>query len=77
MYKRQQYFKTFRKELIEITHAAGYEHPCQFKMKDIEVNVDDHNLSKELDRTYMYEKDIVPFDSMQDLKDCSHLGGSY
>ena len=23
-----QYFKTFRKELLEITHAAGYEHPC-------------------------------------------------
>lgn len=72
-----QYFKTFRKELIEITHAAGYEHPCQFKMKDIEVNVDDHNLSKELDRTYMYEKDIVPFESMQALKDCNHLGGGY
>uniref|UniRef100_UPI0025DA5337 FMN-binding glutamate synthase family protein n=1 Tax=Winogradskyella sp. TaxID=1883156 RepID=UPI0025DA5337 len=38
-----QYFKTFRKELIEITHAAGYEHPSQFKMSDVEINVDDHN----------------------------------
>lgn len=71
-----QYFKTFRKELIEITHAAGYEHPCQFKMSDIEVNVDDHNLSKELHRTYMYEKTPVPFESMQKLKDCLYLGGS-
>ncbi|TXE15122.1 FMN-binding glutamate synthase family protein [Seonamhaeicola algicola] len=70
-----QYFKTFKKELIEITHAAGYEHPCQFKMTDIEVNVDDHNLSKELSRTYMYEKDPVPFSSMQHLKDCLYLGG--
>ena len=70
-----QYFKTFRKEFIEITHAAGYEHPCQFKMDDIEVNVDDHNLSKELNRTYGYEKVKVPFTNMQDLKNCMHLGG--
>ena len=70
-----QYFKTFKKELIEITHAAGYEHPCQFKMSDIEVNVDDHNLSKELDRTYKYIKSPVPFTNMQALKDCEHLGG--
>jgi glutamate synthase domain-containing protein 2 len=70
-----QYFKTFKKELVEITHAAGYEHPCQFKMSDIEVNVDDHNLSKELDRTYKYIKAPVPFSGMQSLKDCEHLGG--
>ncbi|MFI0428966.1 FMN-binding glutamate synthase family protein [Mariniflexile sp. HMF6888] len=70
-----QYFKTFKKELIEITHAAGYEHPCQFKMEDVEINVDDHNLSKELNKTYMYEKTLVPFTSMQDLKDCLYLGG--
>ncbi|MGY0392155.1 FMN-binding glutamate synthase family protein [Bizionia sp. KMM 8389] len=71
-----QYFKTFRKEFIEITHASGYEHPCQFKMSDVAVNVDDQNLTKELDRTYMYNKAIVPFTSMQDLKDCQYLGGS-
>lgn len=70
-----QYFKTFRKELVEITHAAGYEHPCEFKMRDIEVNVDDHNLSKELNRTYGYKKTKVPFKSMQHLKDCEYLGG--
>jgi len=72
-----QYFKTFRKELVEITHAAGYEHPCQFKMTDIDVNVDDHNLSKELDKTYRYEKDLVPFTAMQELKNCVFLGGNY
>ncbi len=70
-----QYFKTFRKELIEITHAAGYEHPCQFKMSDIELNVDDHNLSKDLHKAYMYEKQPVPFNTMQELKDCVYLGG--
>ena len=70
-----QYFKTFRKELIEITHAAGYEHPCQFKMTDIKINVDDKNLSKELGTTFMYNKTLVPFLGMQDLKDCLYLGG--
>jgi glutamate synthase domain-containing protein 2 len=70
-----QYFKTFRKELVEITHACGYEHPCQFKMSDIDVNVDDHYLTKELDKTYKYQKTEVPFKSMQDLKDCLYLGG--
>jgi glutamate synthase domain-containing protein 2 len=71
-----QYFKTFRKEFLEITHAAGYEHPCQFTMDDIEVNVDDHNLSKELSGTYNYNKVKVPFNGMQSLKDCKHLGGT-
>lgn len=70
-----QYFKTFKKEFIEITHAAGYEHPCQFQMKDIDINVDDHHLSKELNKTYRYEKTAVPFTSMQSLKDCEYLGG--
>jgi len=72
-----QYFKTFKKELLEITHAAGYEHPCQFKMSDVDVNVDDRHLSKELVNVYMYKKTIVPFTSMQDLKDCIYLGGKY
>ncbi|WP_370479676.1 FMN-binding glutamate synthase family protein [Tamlana flava] len=69
-----QYFKTFRKEFIEITHTAGYEHPCQFKMSDVDINVDDHNLSKELSRTYRYEKTPVPFSGMQNLKECVYLG---
>lgn len=70
-----QYFKTFRKELIEITHAAGYEHPCQFNMNDIEMNVDDHNLTKNFDQTFRYQKTQVPFKGMQHLKDCVYLGG--
>ena len=44
-------------------------------MKDVDLNVDDHNLSKELERTYMYTKTPVPFNSMQELKDCLYLGG--
>ncbi|MEX0289538.1 MAG: FMN-binding glutamate synthase family protein, partial [Flavobacteriaceae bacterium] len=70
-----QYFKTFRKEFLEITHAAGYEHPCQFTMDDIHVNVDDDFLHSSLKSTYNYEKTPVPFGGMQELYDCSYLGG--
>ena len=70
-----QYFKTFKKELLELTHAAGYEHPCEFKMSDVDLNVDDSYLSKELDKTFHYEKTPVKFQSMQHLKDCMYLGG--
>ncbi len=70
-----QYFKTFRKEFVEITHAAGYEHPCQFTMNDIDVNVDDHHLSKELSKTYMYEKTPIEFKGVQEFKECTYLGG--
>lgn len=72
-----QYFNTFKKEFIEITHAAGYEHPCQFTMTDIEINVDDHNLSKALGKTYDYQKTKVPFSGVQNLKDCLYLGGKH
>jgi len=70
-----QYFKTFRKEFIEITHSAGYEHPCQFEMTDIDVNVYDHSLSKELNSTYGYQKTPVSFKGMNSLKQCKYLGG--
>ena len=72
-----QYFKTFRKELLEITHAAGYEHPCQFTMDDIQVNVDDDFLHSDLKSTYGYEKSEVSFNGMQELQDCTHLGGQH
>ncbi len=70
-----QYFKTFRKEFVEITHAAGYEHPCQFTMEDIQVNVDDTELNRTLKATYGYSKTAVPYTDMQTLFECSHLGG--
>ncbi len=69
-----QYFNTFKKEFLEITHAAGYEHPCQFHMEDIQVNVDDDYLSTNLRQVYKYQKDPVPFNSMQELHECLYLG---
>ncbi len=70
------YFKKFNKELLEITHAAGYEHPCQFTMSDVDVNIGDHNMMQTLGEAYRYEKTPVPFDNMQSLKECAHLGGA-
>ncbi len=70
-----QYFKTFRKEFLEITHAAGYEHPCQFTMKDIQVNVDDVDFNRDLKTCYGYEKTPVSFESVTKLYECVHLGG--
>lgn len=70
-----QYFKTFRKELLEITHAAGYEHPCQFHMEDIQVNVDDSELNRNLRAIYKYQKQPVPLTCVQELFDCNYLGG--
>ena len=70
-----QYFKTFRKEFLEITHAAGYEHPCQFTMDDVQVNVDANDLNRSLASIYGYNKAKVPFYGIQKLKDCSYLGG--
>ena len=72
-----QYFKTFRKELVEITHAAGYEHPCEFTMDDVQVNVDDDFLHSDLRSTYGYEKAIVAFNGMHELQNCSYLGGKH
>ncbi|MCP4976622.1 MAG: FMN-binding glutamate synthase family protein [Maribacter sp.] len=72
-----QYFRTFRKELVEITHAAGYEHPCEFTMDDIQVNVDDDFLHSDLQSTYGYEKAKVNFNGMQELQDCEYLGGKH
>lgn len=69
-----QYFKTFRKEFLEITHAAGYEHPCQFTMDDIQVNVDDNELNRSLASTYGYHKVKVPFGGTKELLECNYLG---
>ena len=71
------YFTNFRKELLEITHACGYEHPCQFTMDDVEINLGDRFIAKTLAQTFTYHKTKVPFDSTETLLGCPNLGGSY
>jgi len=69
------YVKTFRKEMLEIARACGYEHPCQIRMKDIELAMGDNNKTKTLKESYDYEKEAVPFENMTSLKECQYLGG--
>ncbi len=69
------YVKTFRKELLEITHACGYEHPCQMTMEDVDVSMGDNNQTQTLKGAFGYDKKPVHFESMISLKECQYLGG--
>lgn len=68
------YITTLRKEILEITHACGYEHPTQMQMEDIELSMGDNNFTLPLRDCYGYQKVPVQFENMQLLKDCPHLG---
>lgn len=70
-----KYVKTLRKETLEMAHACGYEHPSQIKMKDIDISCGDNNRTITLEQAFKYEKQEVPFNSMQDLAACAYLGG--
>lgn len=69
------YVKTFRKELLEITHACGYEHPCQLTMEDVDVSMGDNNQTQTLKSAYGYDKVPVSYSSMEELYSCMYLGG--
>jgi hypothetical protein len=58
-----------------MTHACGYEHPCQVKMKDIDMSCGDNNRTATLEQVFNYEKDAVVFNSMNDLYNCEFLAG--
>ena len=68
------YVKNLRKEVLEITHACGYEHPSQMTMHDIDISMGDNNLTMPLADAYKYNKVPVKFESMQQLLDCEYLG---
>ena len=71
------YFANFKKELLEITHACVYEHPCQFTMDDVEINLGDRFIAKTLAETFTYNKTKVPFESVATLQGCPNLGATY
>ena len=62
----KNYICGFRKELLELAHASGYEHPSQFCGKDIEFSTGVNKFST-LSDVFGYEKTIIPFSSMLDL----------
>jgi hypothetical protein len=69
------YMNTLAKEIIEITHASGYEHPCQFGMNDVDISMGDNNKTVALADNYGYLKSIVPYPGIKSLLECPHLGG--
>ena len=71
------YVKTFTKEILDITHACGYEHPCQFTMEDVDMAVGDDNKVQSLSMNYGYEKTPVIFEGMKSLIENKYLGGSF
>jgi glutamate synthase (ferredoxin) len=61
-----RYIKGFRKELLSLAHAAGYEHPAQFTGEDIEISVG-LNRYKTLTEVLGYRRDVVKFPGMAKL----------
>ncbi len=68
------YIKHMRKEVLEITHSCGYEHPSQLTMNDVSLSMGDNNKTKYLQDIFDYEKTPVNFVSMQEVITCKHLG---
>ena len=71
------YFKNFRKEFLEMTHAAGYEHPSQFTMDDVEMATSDKSMINAIGDIFGYNKVKVPFTGIEEIASCPHLGGGY
>lgn len=70
------YIKTLNKEVLEISHACGHEHPCQMTMQEVDMVVSDSTKTQSLANIFGYNKTIVPFSGMQTLLDSEYLGGN-
>ncbi|NJO00450.1 MAG: FMN-binding glutamate synthase family protein [Bacteroidia bacterium] len=69
------FIRAYRKEVMQMSHACGYEHPCLVTSKDVEVSMADAKTTQTLTDCYGYEKRPVDFKGMQHLLECLHLGG--
>ncbi len=49
------FINTLKKDIIQITHASGYIHPCQFNMSDVVLNTGNSS-RKTLAEVYGYHK---------------------
>lgn len=54
-----RFIKTLRKDILKVTHACGYEHPCEFHMNDVMFNTSDSSMRKTMRDLYDYEKTPV------------------
>lgn len=64
-----RFIKTLRKDIMEVTHACGYEHPCQIKMEDIVFNTSDTSMRKTMKELYGYEKTVPKFNMVEKYSD--------
>jgi glutamate synthase domain-containing protein 2 len=60
-----KYLKSFRKELLTLSHASGYEHPSQFLGKDVEISVGVNKFTT-MEEVLGYKKAPISFTSMLD-----------
>ena len=56
-----RFIKTLNKDILEVAHACGYEHPCEFQMDDIMYNTSDSSRRKTMEDLYGYKKERVTF----------------
>ncbi len=71
-----QYHHTLVKEIADITHACGYEHPSQMSMDDIELSMGDNNRTMTLAKALGYHKTMLPLKNYNELFECPYLGGN-
>lgn len=56
----ERYIRSFRKEVLNITHASGYEHPGQYSSDDVEFSTSCNRFST-LTEVMGYRKKLVPY----------------
>ena len=61
-----QYLQGLRKEILQLTYACGYHHPCQFTGKDIEISTG-VNMFDPLEKIIGYEKVTIPIEELNDI----------
>ena len=54
-----RFVKTLRKDILALTHAAGYEHPSEFRLSDIRVKDDAALQYRNMSDIYGYEKSLL------------------
>lgn len=60
-----RFMKSFRAELLALSHATGYHHPCQFTGRDVEISTGANQFAT-LEEIIGYERDTVELTSMKD-----------
>lgn len=56
-----RFIKKLNKDISQVTHACGYEHPCEFNMDDVLYNTNDSSRRKTMEKLYGYQKETVEF----------------